>query len=235
MNRFFMTLSLLPFFTHFRGAPHQLAAIKELEDSLPEELLKEDAAWFESWKVSGMSHQTSVPYFHQLDNKSGKGYRECFSSSAAMVAAFYEKVKTDDQYNNLRKRFGDTTSIEAQINTLRSLGLHAEFRQDGDEDLIEAELEAGRPVMVGWLHRGDMSRGEPPMCDSYGCGHWSVIVGFDKDDWIMHDPRGLPNIEEGGHTGRYGGKRARVSKQAFQFRWEVEGIGTGWLILVDDE
>lgn len=236
MNRFFMVLTLLPFFAHFRGTPHQLAAIKELEDALPEELLQEDVAWFEAWKESGIAQQTHVPYFHQLDNKSGRGYRECFSSSAAMVAAFYGgKVKTDDQYNRIRERFGDTTSIEAQVSALKSLNLHAEFRQDGDGSLIEAELAAGRPVMVGWLHHGDMSRGEPPMCDSYGCGHWSVIVGFDKDDWIMHDPRGLPDIERGGHSGRYGGKNARVSRQAFQQRWQVEGPGTGWVILVDDE
>ena len=39
----FVGLSLLPFFQWFRGTPHQLAAIKELEQSLPEELLDEDA------------------------------------------------------------------------------------------------------------------------------------------------------------------------------------------------
>ena len=235
MNRFsFLVLSLLPFFSHFRGTPHQLAAISELEDSLPEELLREDAAWFEAWKASGISQQIVVSYFHQLDNKSGQGYRECFSSSMAMVAAFYGKVKTDDQYNRIRSRFGDTTSISAQVNTLRSLGLHAEFRQDGDGSLIEAEIASGRPVAVGWLHRGDRSRGEPPMCDSYGCGHWSVIVGFDKDDWIMNDPRGTPFMERGGHS-RYGGRNVKVSRQAFKQRWEVEGPGTGWLILVDDE
>ena len=89
-----------------------MAAIKEFEDSLPEELLREDAAWFEAWKASGIAQQTHVPYFHQLDN-AGNGYRQCFSSSAAMVAAFNGKVKTDDEYNRIRERFGDTTSIEA--------------------------------------------------------------------------------------------------------------------------
>ena len=235
MNRFFMVLTLLPFFAHFRGTPHQLAAIKEFEDSLPEELLREDAAWFEAWKASGIAQQTHVPYFHQLDNKSGRGYRECFSSSLAMIAAFYGKVKTDDEYNRIRERFGDTTSITAQIQTLRSLGLHAEFRQDADGSLVEAELAAGRPIALGFLHHGDMSRGEPPMCDSYGCGHWLVAVGFNRDDWTVHDPRGLPDIEKGGHSGRYGGKNAKVSRQAFKQRWEVEGSGTGWVILVDDE
>ena len=235
MNRFFMVLTLLPFFAHFRGTPHQLAAIKELEDALPEELLREDVAWFEAWKESGIAQQTHVPYFHQLDNKSGKGYRECFSSSMAMIAAFYGKVKTDDEYNRIRERFGDTTSIEAQILALRSLGLHAEFRQDADGSLVEAELAAGRPIALGFLHHGDMSKGEPPMCDSYNCGHWLVAVGFNRDDWTVHDPRGLIDIERGGHSGRYGGKNAKVSRQAFKQRWQVEGPGTGWVILVDDE
>ena len=235
MNRFFMVLTLLPFFAHFRGTPHQLAAIKELEDALPEELLREDVAWFEAWKESGIAQQTHVPYFHQLDNKSGKGYRECFSSSMAMIAAFYGKVKTDDEYNRIRERFGDTTSIEAQILALRSLGLHAEFRQDADGSLVEAELAAGRPIALGFLHHGDMSKGEPPMCDSYNCGHWLVAVGFNRDDWTVHDPRGLIDIERGGHSGRYGGKNAKISRQAFKQRWQVEGPGTGWVILVDDE
>ena len=33
--------------------------------------------------------------------------------------------------------------------------------------------------MVGWLHGGNMlTRGEPPMCNALGCGHWSVISGY---------------------------------------------------------
>ena len=36
-----MAFALLPFFQFFRGTPHQLAAIKQLEESLPEELLAE--------------------------------------------------------------------------------------------------------------------------------------------------------------------------------------------------
>ena len=36
-----MGLALLPFFQFFRGTPHQLAAIKQLEESMPAELLEE--------------------------------------------------------------------------------------------------------------------------------------------------------------------------------------------------
>ena len=154
-----MGLALLPFFQFFRGTPHQLAAIKQLEESMPPELLEEhEADWFQAWKESGYDQQIFMPYFRQLDNETGTGYRECFSSAAAMVAAFYKKVRTDDEYNKIRAKYGDTTSVEAQLAALRSLGLEAEFRKDGDADMVELEIEAGRPVLVGWLHAGNMLR-----------------------------------------------------------------------------
>jgi hypothetical protein len=229
-------LSLLPFFQFFRGTPHQLAAIKELEKSLPPKLLEEDDAdWFQAWKESGFDQQVFMPYFKQLDNKTGTGYRECFSSAAAMVAAFYKKVRTDDEYNEIRAKFGDSTSVEAQLAALRSLGLEAEFRKDGDNDLLELEIENGRPVMAAWMHHGNMLRGEPPM----GLGHWSVISGYagknsNDPEWIMQDPRGYPEMEKGGHSNPHLGRNVRVRQAAFYQRWQAEGPGTGWVILVNE-
>ena len=235
-----MALALLPFFEFFRGTPHQAAAVKELEDALPQELLAEDAAWFEAWKASGISQKAVVPYVHQLDFKY-KGHRRCLDASAAMLALMYGKVSSAEEYGEVRKRFGDTTDVLAQVRTLRELGLHAEFRNDADGALVEAEIASGRPVLAGWLHKGNMLRGEPPVCSSLNCGHWSVIVGFEGTEstgdaqWVMHDPMGAPDIERGGHPNRYGGKNVRVPRGAFKQRWQVEGPGSGWIILVDDE
>ena len=234
-----MAFALLPFFQFFRGTPHQLAAIKELEQSVPEALLDEDADWFQAWKESGYDQQIYMPYFKQLDNKTGTGYRECFSSAAAMVAAFYKKVKTDDEYNKIRAKFGDTTSVMAQLKALRSLGLEAEFRMDGDADMVEMEIERGRPVMAAWMHHGNMLRGEPPSCGGNACGHWSVISGYagknsNDPEWIMQDPRGYPEMEKGGHSNPHLGRNVRVRQAAFHQRWQHEGPGTGWVILVNE-
>jgi len=235
-----MALALLPFFEFFRGTPHQAAAVKELEDALPQELLAEDAAWFEAWKASGIAQKAVVPYVHQLDFNY-KGHRRCLDASAAMLALMYGKVKSAEEYGEVRKRFGDTTDVKAQVRTLRELGLHAEFRNDADGALVEAEIASGRPVLVGWLHKGNMLRGEPPVCSSLNCGHWSVIVGFEGTQstgdaqWVMHDPMGAPDIERGGHPNRYGGKNVKVQRGTFKQRWQVEGPGSGWVILVDDE
>ena len=235
-----MGLALLPFFEFFkRDVPHRAAAIKQLEEAMPPELLQEDAEWFQAWKESGKDQEVFMPYFRQLDNATGTGYRECFSSAAAMVAAYYKKVETDDEYNRIRAKFGDTTSIQAQLQALRSLGLQAEFRKDGDADMVELEIENGRPVLVGWLHHGNMLRGEFPSCNGYGCGHWSVISGYagknsNDPEWIMQDPRGYPEMEKGGHSNPHLGRNVRVRQAAFHQRWQVEGPRTGWVILVDE-
>lgn len=235
-----MGLALLPFFEFFkRDVPHRAAAVKQLEEAMPAELLSEDADWYQAWKAGGKDQEVYMPYFRQLDNETGTGYRECFSSAAAMVAAFYKKVETDDQYNKIRAEFGDTASVEAQLQTLRSLGLQVEFRKDGNADMLELEIENGRPVLVGWLHHGNMLRGEPPMCNGLGCGHWSVVSGYagkNSSDplWIMQDPRGLPDMERGGHRNPHLGRNVRIRQAAFHQRWQADGPGTGWVILVNE-
>jgi hypothetical protein len=234
----FVALSLLPFFRFFRGTPHQLAAVKQLEESMSEELLADDAAWFEAWKASGIDQEVRVPYFSQLDNASGFGGRECLSSAAAMVAAFWGKVQTDDEYNRIRAKFGDSTSVQAQVKALESLGLDVEFRRDGDSDLLELEIEMGRPVLVGWLHKGDISKAAPPSCNGAGCGHWSVVSGFrgrhsNDPEWVLQDPRGLPDLIRGGHVNADSGRNLLVRRAEFRPRFEVEGPRTGWVILVD--
>ncbi len=43
-------LDLLTFFKSYRGLSHQIAAIRMLEQSMPEELLKRNAAWVDCFK-----------------------------------------------------------------------------------------------------------------------------------------------------------------------------------------
>ena len=90
--------SLLQYFQYFRpGHPHQLAAIQQLQEALPEHLKAEDAAWREVWAASGMEQWVLTPYFTQLDNPV-QPLRECLTSSAAMVAAKYRRVAGDVEY-----------------------------------------------------------------------------------------------------------------------------------------
>lgn len=169
------------------------------------------------------SIRLTVPYESQHDNASGTGWRECFSSSCAMVARFWGVVATDDDYNRARTPHGDTTEVQAQMATLRALGLRANFWSCGRRVDIERELAAGRPVAVGWLHRGLAHRPTG--------GHWSVIVGLQgRDHFLMHDPAGEPLLASGGHIRGSSGSYVLCSWANFLQRWEVEGPATGWYI-----
>lgn len=126
-----------------------------------------------------------TPYFLQHDNLSGEGYRECFSSSCAMIAAWHERVETDDEYNEVRDKYGDTTDVAAHILTLKELGLEPHFHQNGNLQTLHTflSIKAICPVAVGWLHKGHISHPS-------GGGHWSVVIDIDDDRTYHHDPYG---------------------------------------------
>lgn len=165
-----------------------------------------------------------VPYEYQLDN-GPTGYRECFSSSCAMVASYYDKIKGDDAYNKLRDRFGDSTSADAQLKALKHLGLDPKFIQNGTSEFLRAEIDAGRPVVVGWLHKG-------PVGAPSGSGHYSVVIGYTDGAWIHHDPNGEADMVRGGYINHTKGKGVAYSQKNWNKRWLVEGPGSGWAILI---
>jgi len=182
----------------------------------------------ENEKTGATEKVLDVPYEYQLDNASGTGYRECFSSSCAMIAKYYGKVNSDDQYNAIRAKFGDTTSSDAQVLALRDLGLKPRFITNGTAAVLENEIKNGRPVAVGWLHYG------PPSAP-HGGGHWTCCVGYTPDAFIFNDPNGEADMLNGGYKSntKESGKFVHYSRNNWLRRWECDGPGTGWAILVD--
>lgn len=236
-------ITLAQLFRYWRALPHQSAAITQLERDLLvngyEVAMRRDREWFHVWSTDGKQDDPEpppppprpdrvlldrTPYFSQNDN-GPTGFRECFSSSCAMVAAFHGKVRSDDEYNRIRAPLGDTTSAQAQVAALRKLGLDARLVTNAAPGLLETELRAGRPVAVGWLHRGGINAPS-------GGGHWSVVIGFDPDDWIHHDPNGEADMVRGGYVNHSGGKEVHYSRKNWNRRWEADGPGTGWAMLI---
>ena len=151
------------FFKYYKSEEHQIRGVDELYLSMDSDLLVETADWIKEYRnkaikpnvpISDGAIYLKVPYQSQLDNASGTGYRECFSSSCAMVAMYYGKVNNDDEYNLIREKYGDSTDAAAQCQALRELGLEARFVTNGTTDDVRHLLEKGQPVPVGWLHKG---------------------------------------------------------------------------------
>jgi hypothetical protein len=170
----------------------------------------------------------TVPYEYQLDNKSGTGYRECFSSTCAMICKYYGKVSGDDEYNKIRSKYGDTTNRNAQLAAIRSLGLQAKFISNGNSAFLENEIRHGRPVAVGWLHKGSISY-------PTGGGHWTCCVGFTPTSFVFHDPNGEADMVNGGYVSNSEakGKNVEYSRKNWLRRWECDGKNTGWAILIN--
>jgi hypothetical protein len=169
-------------------------------------------------------HKLAVTYESQLDNSSGEGWRECFSSSCAMLAIYNGKVSNDNEYNQIRRHFGDTTDPRTQINTLKKLGLSVAYSTSGTRDALACEIFKNRPVAVGWLHKG-------PASNPRGGGHWSVVVGINGPKGVfMHDPYGEADLVNGGYLANTDGSYLSYSWKNWGPRWEVEGPGTGWMV-----
>jgi hypothetical protein len=171
------------------------------------------------------SNPLQVTYQSQNDNASGTGYRECFSSSMAMIAMYWGKVANDDEYNSIRSKYGDSTSAEAQLAALTSLGLDPTFVTNASLQTLKNEIDAARPVGVGWLHHG------PPSAPSGG-GHWTVVIGYDETGVIMNDPNGEADLVNGGYTSNMNGAGLHYSYKNWSPRWTPGGTNDGWCMIV---
>lgn len=225
----------LEFWANYRGLPHQKLAVALLRQHINQAdpgLLSESAEWVGLWRqaepkaaVVGAKQPNPLPvkWQSQLDNHSGSGYRECFSSSCGMLAMYWGKVPNDDAYNAIRAKHGDTTDAQAQLAALRSLGLKADFHTDGTATTLRREVDAERPVAVGWLHHG-------PVSAPSGGGHWSVVIGYvGEEAWVMNDPNGEANLVGGGYTPNTSGAGLRYSCKNWNPRWMPGGSG-GWYL-----
>ena len=59
--------------------------------------------------------------------------------------------------------------------------------------ISNVKLTSGRPTPCGWLHHGSVS-------SPSGGGHYSVIIGYTDNAWIVHDPNGEADLVTGGYT-----------------------------------
>ena len=89
---------------------------------------------------------------------------------------------------------------------------------------LDRELAAGRPVVIGILHRGTLS--------SPTGGHMLVVIGKRGDDYVVNDPYGSLND---GYTGSVTNGRGAVYKRSdLAYRWLEKGKDkTGWGRLFD--
>lgn len=157
-----------------------------------------------------------VPYFSQRDNRE-QPHRTCNTSCCAMCAVFLGgKVKTDDEYFQIVKRFGDTTDHGVQTQVLRVVGIQSTYSANMNFGQIDSQLAKKKPVVLGIMHRG-------PLSAPTG-GHMIVVIGrTENGDYIVNDPYGDLNT---GYSDVDGASKV-YSRAVLSKRWTIANPNDG--------
>jgi hypothetical protein len=225
----FTTERFLQFWANYKGEPQQQAGIEELRQGILKtapELLTEEASWVANFHKAGPAAECKIikaPYFCQLQMDDGQGWRDCFSSTCAMIAAWKGKVSDENTYNHIRQKHGDSTVPGSQTAALAELGLQAHYATNGTKAKLIELLDKGIPVGTGILQHGQVS-------SPNGGGHWLLIVGYDADGVIALDPYGELDVSNGTWAQQgSGGDHVHYSWRNWLPRWEVAG-GDGYFL-----
>lgn len=154
----------------------------------------------------------------------------CSCSSTDAFGNFFIEGMTENDNEYVQRfdagKYGDTTDHMAHVRCCEAeFGLLTDYREDFTFDLLDAELEAGRPVIMGILHRG-------PIHSPTG-GHVVVCRGRTADGskyWFM-DPYGSMND---GYMGDVtNGKCVGYTRAELQTRWYAcPGYKVGGLVRI---
>jgi len=225
-----MRIDLHNFFLHYDPKnPKHVAAVEQLEVDLVSkepDLLEDESNWVRIYRTkveASFPGVLNVPFFPQTDNYRD-AQRTCNSSACAMCLEYFKPgtlqgAKGDDAYIQKVFAVGDTTDHSVQTKVLDSYGIKSRFSYNLSFADLDRELAAGRPVVIGILHRGTLSRPTG--------GHMLVVIGKRGEDYVVNDPYGSLND---GYTGPVtNGRGALYKRSDLMYRWLDNGKDkTGW-------
>ena len=204
--------------------PKHVAAVEQLEVDLKDSSLLDDSSnWVKIYRTKPtVPGVLSVPFYPQTDNYRD-AQRTCNSSACAMCLEYFKPgtlqgAKGDDAYVQKVFAIGDSTDHTVQTKVLEGYGIRSRFSYNLGFADLDRELSAGRPVVIGILHRGTLSAPTG--------GHMVVVIGKRGDDYVVNDPYGSLND---GYTGAVtNGKGAVYKKSDLDRRWTADGPKSGW-------
>jgi hypothetical protein len=228
-----MKVDLHNFFQYYNPKnPKHVAAVEQLEKDLEQkqpDLIEDESNWVRIFRekapVPAQTGVLAVPYYPQTDNYRDAN-RTCNSSSCAMCLEYFKPgtlkgAKGDDAYVQKVFAIGDSTDHTVQTRVLESYGVKSYFSYNLSFADIDKSLSAGKPVVIGILHRGSLSAPTG--------GHMLCVIGKSPDgkSYIVNDPYG--DLMSGYTTPVNKGKGAVYPVEVLKYRWLEKGKDkTGW-------
>jgi hypothetical protein len=230
-----MRIDLHNFFQYYDPKnPKHVAAVEQLEVDLAAkqpDLMEDNANWVRIFRTPNIPPKPSgillnVPWYPQTDNFTLPD-STCNSSACAMCLEFLKPgslpagPKGDDAYLRKVLAVGKSTDQSVQTQVLKGYGINSVFRTNLDFSNLDRELTAGRPIVLGILHRGPTSN---PTRNS---GHMIACIGkTDKGDYVMNDPYG--SLHDGYTKAVVNGRQVVYSRMEMEKRWTADGPKSGW-------
>lgn len=140
------------------------------------------------------------------DVRQANGYT-CGTASLQSVLRYFGKGD-DDGEEGLAGRLGTTpdngTAPDAIVRVAREHGLSATMREGMTLDDLESYVQRGVPVIVDYQAWSEAPH--PDYANDWDDGHYSVVVGIDRDHVYLEDPSIL-------------GARGSIPRNEFVARW----------------
>jgi hypothetical protein len=221
-------IDLHNFFKHYdENNPKHVAAVEQFEvDLMDSPLIDDSSNWVRIYRTKPENPKSNTienfPWFPQTDNYRDAN-RTCNSSACAMCLEYFKPgtlkgPKGDDAYVQKVFSIGDTTDHLVQTRVLASYGIKSNFSYSLSFADLDRELAAGRPVVIGILHRGTLSNPTG--------GHMVVVIGKTPNgDYVVNDPYGSLNDSYTGPVTN--GKGAIYKRSELARRW-CPGGKDGW-------
>ena len=134
-------------------------------------------------------------------------------------------INSHSDYLELINKHGKPTLHDSNFKLLRELGVNATYTLSADDQDIKDEIHKGLPVVAKLVIGGTVSR-------PYGGYQFVVIIGYGLDYWLVQDPLGSLDLENGYWKTKdsYSGNNIRYSFDQLNPRFMTEGgsTGSGW-------
>lgn len=172
------------------------------------------------------ANSTAVPYYSQLDNRF-EPKATCSTTSMAMITDYLGMTNQAAQSlptpDFIYQKFGKLQMVDSFSKGFNALAIQANsaWRDDATEqgtiDELRARAAAGIPsVIPGWFTPS---------------GHILVVLGFDGESYIVHDPYGRWDQHKwGSYDTSISGAYLHYEKSAFEYAINDNGQGDDlWL------
>ena len=190
-------IKLRDFFAHFRGEPHQLAAVDELQAAMPASLLKADSNWVQSFRAAPAAKEPLPPAWLAPALKIIKEFEGCHLHAYLCPSRVPTLGWGTTQINGRPVQMGDTITqsqaddlLKQQVlekygpGVLRLIPSAAKWKPDQIAATISFAYNVGLGALEGSTLRQRLNAGAPA----------AQVVAEELPRWNKGDKGPLPGL-----------------------------------------